>query len=88
MKAIVTVLGEDKVGIIARVSNALSDLNVNVEDISQTIMQNYFTMIMMVSFNDDVTIEQIDKSLQEVAREKEVEINVRHEDIYKSMHRI
>ena len=88
MKAIVTVLGEDKVGIIARVSNALSELNVNVEDISQTIMQNYFTMIMMVSFKDDVSIEKIDSVLQEVAKEKEVEINVRHEDIFKSMHRI
>lgn len=87
MRAIVTVLGKDKVGIIASVSKVLSDLNVNVEDISQTIMQSYFTMIMMVS-SEHANVEEIDQALDVVRKEKEVEINVRHEDIFKSMHRI
>lgn len=89
MKAIVSVLGKDRTGIIAKVSSRLYDLNVNIEDISQTVMQNeYFTMIMMVSFADTLNISDIDKSLQEVAVDLGVEIRVQHEDIFNSMHRI
>lgn len=89
MKAIVSVLGKDRTGIIAKVSSRLFDLNVNIEDISQTVMQNeYFTMIMMVSFADTLKISEIDKSLQEVAVLLGVEIRVQHEDIFNSMHRI
>ena len=53
MKAIVSVLGKDKKGIIARVSGALYDMDVNVEDLSQTILQDYFTMIMAVEMGDN-----------------------------------
>ena len=52
MKAIVSVIGKDKKGIIAKVSNILYEQDINIEDISQTIMQDYFTMIMMVSIRD------------------------------------
>lgn len=87
MKAIVSVVGEDKTGIIAKVSGALYNMNINIEDISQTIMQNYFTMIMMIGF-ENCAIEDIDSTLQNIAKEMGVEINVRHEDVFKSMHRI
>ena len=58
MKAIVSVIGKDKKGIIAKVSNILYEQDINIEDISQTIMQDYFTMIMMVSIsaNSDVKV--------------------------------
>lgn len=89
MKAIVSVLGKDRTGIIAKVSNVLFELGVNIEDISQTIMQNeYFTMIMMVKLNDDDKIELIDKELQKVAKELGVEIRIQHENIFNLMHRI
>ncbi len=89
MKAIVSVLGKDRTGIIAKVSNVLFELGVNIEDISQTIMQNeYFTMIMMVKLNDDDNIESIDKELQKVAKELGVEIRIQHENIFNLMHRI
>ncbi len=89
MKAIVSVLGKDKVGIIAKVSNALFELNVNIIDISQTVMQSeYFTMIMMTQVPDEVSIETIDKKLQQVAKDLEVEIRIQHEDIFNLMHRI
>lgn len=89
MKAIVSVIGQDKCGIIARVSGALYAMNINIEDISQTVMQNkYFTMIMMVGLSDGDSIAAINEELQKVARETDVEINIRHEDLFKSMHRI
>ncbi len=87
MKAIVSVLGVDKTGIIAKVSDTLFKMNINIEDISQTIMQDYFTMIMMIGF-DGCAIEDVNDALQKVAKDMDVEINVRHEDIFKSMHRI
>lgn len=89
MKAIVSVIGKDKPGIIAKVSAALFNMGINIEDISQTILQNkYFTMIMMIALGDDKSIGEVDASLQRVAKEAGVEINIRHEDIFNSMHKI
>lgn len=89
MKAIVSVIGKDRVGIIAKVSTKLFELGVNIEDISQTIMQNeFFTMIMMVKLNDSDSVKVVDDNLQEVAKELGVEIKVQHEDIFNLMHRI
>ncbi len=89
MKAIVSVLGKDHTGIIAKVSNALYELNVNIVDISQTVMQSeYFTMIMMVELLGGTTIEAANAKLQEVANELALEIRIQHEDIFNLMHRI
>lgn len=89
MKAIVTVVGEDKKGIIARVSNELFECNVNIVDISQTIMQNMFTMIMMVEFDsNDVSVHEIDEKLKTVEKELGLSIHVQREEIFSSMHRI
>ena len=88
MKAIVTVLGKDKVGIIARVSGELAKLGVNVEDISQTIMQDYFVMIMMVEVPSGEKIADIAPPLDELGNEIGVSVRIQHEDIFNAMHRI
>ncbi len=89
MRAIVSVIGKDRTGIIAKVATALYELSVNIEDISQTVMQNeYFTMIMMVGLSDEANIKDIDASLQAVAKELGVEIRIQHEDIFNLMHRV
>ncbi len=88
MKAIVTVIGKDKVGIIAKVSGTLSALDVNVEDISQTIMQDYFVMMMMVDMSASVKFDVIKEKLDELGKEVGVSIHVQHEDIFNAMHRI
>ncbi len=89
MKAIVTVVGKDKTGIIAKVSTALYENNVNIEDISQTIMQDMFTMIMLVNFeNDNVTVKQISEKFEQAEKDMGLSIHVQREEIFTSMHRI
>lgn len=90
MKAIVSVIGKDQKGIIAKTAMSLYEMNINIEDISQTIMQNqYFTMIMMVSLeNTTNNFDEIDKKLQELSQDMGVEIRIQHENIFKTMHRI
>ena len=89
MKAIVTVVGKDKKGIIARVSTALFESSVNIADISQTIMGDMFTMIMMVEFDGGaISVTDISKRLEEIERELDLSIHVQREEIFSSMHRI
>lgn len=89
MKAIVTVIGKDQVGIIAKVSNDLSDMSINIEDISQTVMQNYFVMIMMVDISKTkLKIVEIGNNLDVLGKSIGVSIRIQHEDIFNSMHRI
>lgn len=89
MKAVVTVVGKDKKGIIAKVSTALFESGVNIEDISQTIMQDMFTMIMLVKFDSSgISIQDITEKLNALGKELEVAIHVQREEIFSSMHRI
>ena len=89
MKAIVTVVGKDRTGIIAKVSTTLCENNINIEDISQTIMQDMFTMIMLVSFSTaEISIQEITDKLNAVAKEMGLSIHVQREEIFTSMHRI
>lgn len=89
MKAIITVLGKDKVGIISGVSKALSDMNINILDISQTIMNDMFTMIMQVdTAKANVEFSKIAENLRAESEKLGVEIRIQHEDIFNSMHRI
>jgi len=89
MNAIVTVVGKDRVGIIAGVSSAMAELNINILDISQTIMNNYFTMIMMVDISDtSADISKIRKRLDQTGEKFNVTINLQHKDVYEAMHRI
>lgn len=89
MKAIVTVIGEDRTGIIAKVSSVLYENNINIQDISQTIMQNMFTMIMLVDFRaSETSIQEITDKLNAAAEEMNLSIHVQREEIFSSMHRI
>ena len=89
MKAIVTVVGKDRTGIIAKVSTTLCENNINIEDISQTIMQDMFTMIMLVSFSSaEISIQEITDKLNAVAKDMGLSIHVQREEIFTSMHRI
>ncbi len=89
MRAIVSVIGKDRTGIIAKVTMRLFELGCNVEDISQTVMHgSYFTMIMLITLKEGLAIGTVGDALQSVAEELGVEIRVQHEDIFNSMHRI
>ena len=89
MKAIVTVIGKDKSGIIAKVSTALAENAVNIEDISQSIVQGYFTMIMLCDLkNSKLSLKEIISVLNKVGEEIGVSIHVQHEDVFNAMHKI
>ena len=88
-KAIVSVIGTDKKGIIAKVIGLLFDLGVNVEDISQTIMQKYFTMIMLVDLSEaKKEFDEICVELDKLGKEIGVDIRMQSEQIFTAMHRI
>ena len=89
MKAIVTVIGKDKPGIIAKVSTALAENNVNIEDISQTIVQGNFTMLMLCDFSSSaLSLDALRKLLLALGEKTGVSIHVQHEDIFNAMHKI
>ncbi|KUO52462.1 MAG: hypothetical protein APF76_05360 [Desulfitibacter sp. BRH_c19] len=88
-KIVITVVGKDRVGIIAAVTGVLADTHVNILDISQTIMQNFFTMILVADTNST----KIDYSdllirLEDTGNELGVKITVQREDVFNYMHRI
>lgn len=89
MRAVVTVMGNDKPGIIAKTSTLLAENNVNILDITQTIVQNIFTMVMLVDIaNSKQELSALSTSLNELGSMLGVEIRMQHEDIFNSMHRI
>ena len=89
MNAVITVIGKDKKGIIYGVTSILSENDINILDINQTIMQNYFTMIMLVDLSAmKIGFEELKKKLNEKGEQLKVSIRVQHEDIFKSMHEI
>lgn len=87
--AVISVIGKDKVGIIAKVSNLLADNNINIKDISQTILDDIFTMIMMVDLQG-LKIEESDikDKLNSLGEELGVSITIQHTDLFDKMHRI
>ena len=89
MNAIITVVGSDKVGIIAKVSQYLSDHKINIADITQTILSGNFVMMMMVELDKaDVTIDGLRNSMSILAEEMGVEINIMSEKVFSAMHRV
>ena len=89
MNAIVTVIGKDKVGIIAAVYIKLAEMNVNVLDISQTILDGKFTMVMAVdAANANVGFEELAAQLRELGEGMELSIRIQREEIFDAMHRI
>ena len=88
MRAIVTVIGVDKTGIIAKTSNLLASNDINILDITQTILQDLFTMVMLVDIkNSKIGFGELSKQLDDLGHELGIEIRIQHEDIFKSMHR-
>ena len=88
-KAIVTVVGKDTVGIIAKVCVYLAENNVNILDISQTILQDFFTMIMIVDMNEaNVSFTELREQLGLLGQKHGVVISCQHEEIFQYMHRI
>ena len=89
MKAVVTVVGEDRVGIIAEVCTHLAQYGVNVLDISQTVMQGYFTMMMVVDVSaSSIPVAELAQKLEEKGREMNLSIRLQREDIFDAMHRV
>lgn len=89
MKAVITVIGNDKVGIIAKVSALLSECNVNILDITQTIMQDIFTMVMITDVSKvNVKFTELVDRLADLGKEMGLDIRCQHEDIFNSMHKI
>lgn len=88
MNAIVTVIGQDQVGIVAKVSRLLADHQINILDISQTLMQGNFVMTMLVAVPDNSNFQQISQELGQLGQELGLEINMRNAKIYDAMHNI
>ncbi len=89
MKAIVTVVGKDRVGIIANVCTALANFNVNVLDISQTVMQGYFTMMMATEVSQcTIPLAMLAGEMEKIGKDMGLSIRVQREDIFEAMHRI
>lgn len=88
-RAIITVLGLDQIGIIAWVTGRLAEYNVNILDISQTIVDNYFTMIMVVDLDPaNLELVALSRLLEIEGSDKRLQVKVQHEDIFAFMHRI
>ena len=89
MKAIITVTGKDKTGIIAGVSAALSAAGVNILDISQTVLQDYFAMIMLVDLQDSTaSFSELSEKLDETGKTICMDIRIMREEIFDAMHRL
>ena len=87
MKAVLTVIGKDKVGIIAHVSTLLFEKNANILDINQTIMDDFFTMVMLVDLSEiNVSLKELNETLTKQGETLRVSIIMQHEDVFNSMH--
>ena len=88
-KALISVTGLDTTGIIAKVATRLYELNINILDISQTILSGYFTMMMVVDLSGaHMEFEEINKALQPIRDEMKMDIHIQRMDIFDAMHRI
>ena len=89
MKAIITVIGKDQVGIMYGVSGVLNDLGVIIEAVTQTIMQEYFTMLMLVKIDEaKAGFKQVSEALAALGEEKGLSIRIQKEEIFDTMHKI
>ncbi len=89
MKAIITVIGKDKVGILAMIANECAQANINVLDVSQTIVDGFFTMTMSVDLEGmSSSLSSFSDYMDQLGKEKGLVIRVMHQDIFDSMHKI
>jgi ACT domain-containing protein len=87
--AILSVLGEDRVGIVARISGVLAESHANIEDIRQTIIGGIFSMTMLVTIDEGATpLDELQRRLSEVGEEIGLQITLQREDVFRYMHRI
>lgn len=87
MRAVVTVVGKDDIGILANVSAACAEMKVSVDEVTQSILNEYFCLIMLVSADDGVcSIEDLKNNIS--GKVPQMQVHVMHEDIFNSMHRI
>ena len=89
MKAVITVIVKDSVGILAKVSEACSKADVNIVEVTQSVLQDMFAMIMLVEIDkSNIGFEQLQTNLKAVGKSTNTKVHVMHEDIFNSMHRI
>src|SRR5215470_1406842 len=88
-RAIVTIIGSDRVGIIAGIATTIAEAQVNILDISQSVIREFFTMIMMVDLSgSNISFEELSKRLARKGSELSVRVEIQREEIFKAMHRI
>ena len=89
MKAVITVVGHDTTGIIAKVSAKCADRGANITEISQSVLKEYFAMIMVIDITDlNVAFTEFVDEMRKLGEESNLDIRAMHEDIFNSMHRI
>lgn len=89
MRAVLTVLGKDQVGIMAKVSDKCADCNANIIEVTQTVLQELFCMIMMIDISKlNCEMSELVSKMENLGNESGLSIHVMHEDIFNSMHRI
>ena len=89
MRAVITVIGKDMVGILAKISTECSDHNINVLEVTQSILQDMFAMIMMVDISkSDIPFTELTEKLEKTGNEMGLSIHAMHEDIFNAMHTI
>ena len=90
MKAVITVLGKDNVGIMAKVANTCADNHLNILEVTQSVLQDLFAMIMLVEFEKDEapSFEELGKVFDALGEKIGTKIHIMHEDIFNSMHKI
>ncbi len=89
MKAIITVIGHDQVGIVAKVSAKLASLNVNINDISQTLMQEYFTMMLVGEWDDKkISFDTVKKAIADLSKETGLDIRIQREELFDAIQKL
>lgn len=88
MKAILTVIGHDHVGIVAKVSSKLAELNVNIIDISQTLMHENFTMMMMVTLDNSTQFDTVQQELANLGQETGLDIRIQRQEIFDAIQKL
>ena len=89
MQVVLTIVGKDKVGITARVTNALAEMNINIININQNIMQGFFNMVLIADMEGaSVTLAEAREVMVKLGEEIGVEIRLQSEEIFAAMHRI
>lgn len=89
MRAIISVIGKDQVGILAKVTEACAKHGVNVEDVTQSVLRDFFAMIMLVNMEkSDITLTNFGDAMEVLGKEMGLSIHVMHEDLFNAMHTI